>query len=81
MVDTVASVAEQVHPVAVQLGVELTGSPPLPLKECVQIKRRLAFSHVVDCPCQCMSEDGSGFPLTVFFLEAGEEFLCSGIVT
>ena len=43
VVDTVASVAEQVHPVAVQLGVELTGSPPLPLKECVQSKRRLAF--------------------------------------
>ena len=29
---------------AVQLGVELTDSPPLCLKECVQIKSRLAFN-------------------------------------
>jgi hypothetical protein len=81
VVNTVASVAEQVHPVAVQFGVELTGSPPLPLQEGVQIKSRLAFQHVVDGPSQFVSKDGQGFPLAVFFLSAGEEFLGSGIVT
>ena len=47
MVDTGASVAEPVHPVAVQGGVARTGSPPFPVQEWVQSKRRLAFEHVV----------------------------------
>ena len=43
MVDTILSVVDQVHPMAVQLGLELTGSPPLSPQECVEIKRGLAF--------------------------------------
>ena len=65
---------------AVQLGIELTGSPPLSLQECVQIKRRLAFQHVVDRPGQFMRQDGQGFALAVFFLQAGEQFLRGRII-
>ena len=81
MVDPVASVAEQVHPVAVQFGVELTDSPPLSVQEGVQITSRFAFQHVIDRPCSFVSQDGQGFALAVFFLEAGEQFLRGGIVT
>jgi len=81
VVDPVASVAEQVHPVAVQFGVALTDSPPLSVQEGVQIKRRLALQHVIDRPRQCMRQDGQGFAFAVFFLEAGEQFLRGGIVT
>ena len=35
---------------AVQLGLELTGSPPGAVEEGIQIKRRLALQHVVDRP-------------------------------
>ena len=65
---------------AVQLGIELTGSPPLSLKEGVQIKSCLAFQHVVDRPGQFMSQDGQCFALAVFFLQAGEQFLRGGII-
>ncbi len=68
------------HPMAVQFGVGLTGSPPLSLEESVQIKRRLALQHVVDRPGQFMRQDGQGFALAVFFLQAGEQFLRGGIV-
>jgi hypothetical protein len=65
---------------AVQFGVGLTGSPPSALQEGVQIKRGLAFQHVVDRPRSFMCEDGQGFPLAVFFLQAGEQLLRGGIV-
>ena len=66
---------------ALQLDRELTASPPLCMQECLQIKGRLAFEPVVDCPGQFMSQDGQGFALAVFFLQAGEQFLRGGIVT
>ena len=56
--DTLSSVMEQVHPMAVQLDRELTASPPLGMKECLQIKSCLAFEHVVDRPGQFMRQDG-----------------------
>ena len=65
--DTVSSVAEQVHPMAVQLDRELAASPPLCMQEGLQIKSRLAFEHVVDGPGQFMSQDGQGLALAVFF--------------
>src|SRR5207249_8267056 len=81
VVDTGASVAEPVHPVAVQGGVARTGSPPFPVKAWVQSKRRRAFEHGGDGPCQWMSEDGEGLPLTGLCLEAGEACRCSGLGT
>ena len=52
---------------AVQCGLERTGSPPFSPQECVEIKRGLAFEHVVDRTSQCMSQDGEGFALAVLF--------------
>jgi hypothetical protein len=43
VLDTWSSVDEPVHPTAVQLGVQLTDSPPFGLKECVHIKSRFSF--------------------------------------
>ena len=61
---------------AVQLGLELTDSPPLAVQECVQIKSRLALQHVVDRPGQFMSQDGQGFALAMFFLQVGSSNFC-----
>ena len=47
---------------------ERTDSPPLCLKELLQIKRRLAFQHVIDRPSQCMRQDGQRLALAVFLL-------------
>ena len=80
MVHTLASVEDQVQPIAVQLGLELTDSPPLSPQECVQIKSGLAFEHVVDRPGSFVSEDGQGFTLAVCFLEAREQCLRGGII-
>jgi hypothetical protein len=57
-----------------------TPLPSLSLKEGVQSKSRLAFSHGVDRPCQCVSQDGQGFPLAVCFLSSGEKCLRGGMV-
>ena len=65
---------------AVQLGLELTGSPPSALEESVQIKSRLALQHVIDRPCQFMRQDGQGFALAVFFLQSGQPLLAGGII-
>jgi hypothetical protein len=78
--DRVLSVADQVHPLVVQLGIELTDSPPLCLKELLPIKSRLAFQHVIDRPCQFMSQDGQCLALAVFLLSAGEKFLRGRII-
>ncbi len=59
---------------AVQLDRELTASPPLCMQECLQIKSRLAFEHVVDCPGQFMSQDGQGFARAVLFFQSGQQF-------
>ena len=78
--DTLARVREPVHPVAVQCGVELTGSPPFPLKEGVQIKRGLALQHVVDGPCQCMSQDREGCALAGLFCQSGQQLLTGRMI-
>ena len=80
VVPTFASVEDQAYPMAVQLGVGLTDSPPLSLEEGVQITRCLAFQHVVDRPRQFMREDGQGFPLAVLFLQSGQQFLTGRII-
>ena len=80
VVDTILSVVEQVHPMAVQLGLELTDSPPLSPQECVEIKSCLALSHVVDRPGQFMSQDRQGFALAMCVLQAGKEFLRGGMI-
>ena len=59
---------------------EITDSPPLCLKALLQIKSRLAFQHVIDRPCQLMSQDGQCLALAVFVLEAGETFLRGRII-
>lgn len=79
--DIVSSVAEQVHPMAVQLDWELSASPPLCMKECLQIKSRLAFEHVVDRPGQFMRQEGQGFPLAVLFFQFGQQFLTGRIIS
>jgi hypothetical protein len=78
--DSGLSVADQVHPLVVQFGIELTDSPPLCLKELLPIKSRLALQHVIDRPCQCMSQDGQCLALAVFVLEAGEQLLRGRII-
>jgi hypothetical protein len=66
---------------AVQVGIELTGSPPFALEEGVQITRRLAFQHVIDRSGQFVSQDGQGWPLAVFVLPSGEQLLCGGMIS
>jgi hypothetical protein len=80
VVHTYTSVMDQVHPIAVQLGVGLTGSPPSSLQEGVHLKRCLAFQHVVDRPRQFVSEDGQGFALAVLFFQSGQSLLTGRII-
>ena len=47
--------AYQVHPVAVQLDVKLTDSPPLVVQESFYVKGDLSFQHVIDGPRQFVS--------------------------
>jgi hypothetical protein len=78
------SVAEhtmQAHPITVQLGVRLTRSAPLAVEKLVHFERGMAFQHTIDCAGQFMGQDGQGFALTVFFLQAGEIFLPGRIVS
>ena len=70
----------QAHPLGVQLGVTLTHSAPLAMEELVHLKSRLALEHIIDGPRELVSQDGQGFPLVVFFLQAGEIFLPCRIV-
>ena len=65
---------------AVQLDRELTASPPLGMQECLQIKSRLAFEHVVDCTSQFMSEDREGFALAVLSFQPRQQLLTGRII-
>src|SRR4030095_6092703 len=73
--------SRQAHPLRVQLGVRLTHSAPLAMEELVHSKGRLALEHVIDGPRELVRQDGQGFPLVMFFLQAGEIFLPCWIVT
>jgi len=69
-----------VHPMAVQLGVKLTDSPPLRVQESFHLKGDLSFEHVLDGTCQFVSQDGQGLALAVLFLQFGQEFLSFGVI-
>ena len=67
------------HPVAVQCGVERTGSPPFPLQENVQSKRWLALQPVGDCPGPLMRQAREGCALAVRFFQSGQPWLTGRI--
>jgi hypothetical protein len=65
---------------AVQCGLERTGSPPFSPQAWVESKSGLAFEPGVDRPCQWMSQDRQGFALARFVLQAGQEWLGGGML-
>ena len=65
----------------VQLGVRLIRSAPLPVEKLLHIEHRIAFEHVIDCPCSLMRDESECFALPMVVLQAGEIFLARRIVT
>jgi hypothetical protein len=65
----------EVRPLVVQLGIRLIRSPPLSLKEGLPIESDVSFEQVIDGAGQLLGQESQGFPLAVFFLQAGEVFL------
>ena len=70
----------EVRPLVVQLGIRLIRSPPLSLKEGLPIESDVSFEQVIDGAGQLLGQESQGFPLAVFFLQAGEVCLGCAII-
>ena len=65
----------------VQLGAGLIRSPPFSLEERIPIESHLAMKPVIDGTGQLLGQYGQGFAFVMFFLQAGEVFLCRRMVS